>query len=108
MNFVVCYRKEMRLSENVLLSVKESFARITVKGVLNKDNKDACIEKLRRMKPIDVRKEKLTGTKNAAVLVPLCVADGRPSFLYIVRSRELKVNGGQVAFPGGMKDESDS
>lgn len=59
------------------------------------------------MKPIDARKEKLERAKNAAVLVPLCIADGQPSLLYIVRSRELKVNGGQVAFPGGMKDESD-
>lgn len=97
----------MRFSKCLFVSAKEAFTTITIKDVLSKDNKDACINKLRLMKPIDARKEKLERAKNAAVLVPLCIADGQPSLLYIVRSRELKVNGGQVAFPGGMKDESD-
>ncbi|KAK6626563.1 hypothetical protein RUM44_009037 [Polyplax serrata] len=57
------------------------------------------------MKPVNVSESK--DKKLAAILVPLCIIDDQPSLLYTVRSPYLKVNGGQVSFPGGKKDKSD-
>lgn len=44
--------------------------------------------------------------RQAAVLVPI-VARPTPGLLLTRRSRELRKHAGQVAFPGGMQDESD-
>lgn len=83
------------------------FRKISTENVLSKENKEECIARLRNMKSIDIRTTKSSESKNAAVLVPLCVFEGSPSLLYIIRSRSLKVNKGQAAFPGGMEDKSD-
>ena len=44
----------------------------------------------------------------AAVLVPFCVVDGRPSVLFIRRSLNLQNHPGQMAFPGGAADVGDA
>lgn len=44
--------------------------------------------------------------RQAAVLIPV-VAREKPGLLLTRRSRELRKHAGQVAFPGGMQDESD-
>ncbi|KAL5013547.1 hypothetical protein ScPMuIL_007817 [Solemya velum] len=45
--------------------------------------------------------------RRAAVLIPLCVIDGVPSLLFMLRSSHLPSHSGQVCFPGGMMDKSD-
>lgn len=44
----------------------------------------------------------------AGVLVPIAVADGAPRVILTKRSSALKHHPGQIAFPGGKQDESDS
>ncbi|KAF8603751.1 hypothetical protein BDV93DRAFT_472571 [Ceratobasidium sp. AG-I] len=43
----------------------------------------------------------------AAVLIPLCNVDGRPGVLLEVRGK-LRHHGGEVSFPGGKMDATDS
>ena len=45
--------------------------------------------------------ENSIGARPAAVLVPLCMADGELSVLFIRRSMNLPNHPGQPAFPGG-------
>ncbi|GAN03471.1 nudix hydrolase 3 [Mucor ambiguus] len=46
--------------------------------------------------------------KDAAVLVPLCVVEGKPSILFTVRNINMRTHSGEISFPGGKTDESDS
>ncbi|KAI8977618.1 NUDIX hydrolase domain-like protein, partial [Mycotypha africana] len=46
--------------------------------------------------------------KDAAVLVPLCVVNHKPSILFTVRNLNMRVHRGEVSFPGGKTDETDS
>ncbi|CEG38065.1 nudix hydrolase 3 [Plasmopara halstedii] len=44
----------------------------------------------------------------AAVVVPLCTFEGEPSVLFTLRSLTVGKHKGEVCFPGGMVDSSDS
>ncbi|CAH1757850.1 10971_t:CDS:2 [Entrophospora sp. SA101] len=44
----------------------------------------------------------------AAVLMPFCIIDDKLSVLFTVRSSNLSTHQGEVSFPGGKKDLSDS
>ncbi|KAJ1675295.1 hypothetical protein EV182_001541, partial [Spiromyces aspiralis] len=44
----------------------------------------------------------------AAVLVPLCIVDNKPSLLFEERSRNLNRHCGEVCFPGGKVDPEDT
>jgi 8-oxo-dGTP pyrophosphatase MutT (NUDIX family) len=44
----------------------------------------------------------------AAVLVPLYVADGQLWLILQRRSAGLSLHAGQLAFPGGMREEADA
>ncbi|KXS20941.1 hypothetical protein M427DRAFT_131113 [Gonapodya prolifera JEL478] len=46
--------------------------------------------------------------KEAGVLVPLCVVDGKPSVLLTVRNTRLRNHTGEIALPGGVRDPEDS
>lgn len=73
--------------------------------ILSKENRENCIMKLKTMKPIRLYgREPL---KKAAVLVPLCIVNNELSFLYTLRSADLKSYRGQVSFPGGVQDKTD-
>jgi nudix motif 8 len=74
--------------------------------ILSKENRENCITKLKTMKPIRLYgREPL---KKAAVLVPLCIVNNELSFLYTLRSSDLKSYRGQVSFPGGVQDKTDA
>ncbi|KAI9207289.1 NUDIX hydrolase domain-like protein [Polychytrium aggregatum] len=46
--------------------------------------------------------------RKASVLIPLCTHRGNPAVLFTVRSQELRKHRGEVSFPGGVQDETDS
>ncbi|KAI9486526.1 MAG: NUDIX hydrolase domain-like protein [Benjaminiella poitrasii] len=45
--------------------------------------------------------------KDAAVLVPLCIVQEKPSILFTVRNLNMRTHSGEISFPGGKKDDSD-
>jgi nudix motif 8 len=46
--------------------------------------------------------------RRAAVLVPLCLANDEPSVLFTRRTETVGTHKGQVSFPGGMVDDTDT
>ncbi|KAF9563951.1 hypothetical protein CPC08DRAFT_705669 [Agrocybe pediades] len=47
-------------------------------------------------------------TRNAAVLIPFCNVDNEPGLLLEVRAKTLRSHSGEISFPGGRVDETDS
>jgi NTP pyrophosphohydrolases including oxidative damage repair enzymes len=73
--------------------------------ILSKENRENCIIKLKRVKPIWLYGSE--PVRRAAVLVPLCTVNNELSFLYTLRSSDLKSYRGQVSFPGGVQDKTE-
>jgi len=46
--------------------------------------------------------------RKAAVLVPLCLKEGKPAVLFTVRSNLVSTHKGQVSFPGGHIEEGEA
>ncbi|KAJ3384808.1 hypothetical protein HDU92_003407 [Lobulomyces angularis] len=46
--------------------------------------------------------------KKAAILVPLCNVNNKPSILFTIRSSNLRDHSGEVSFPGGKVDINES
>lgn len=82
-----------------------STAYYTVKNVLNPENVKKTVSKFSAMKPIRLQPQ--VPAKRAAVLVPLCMIDGKLGLLFTLRTAHLKTHRGQVSFPGGMQDVND-
>ncbi|KAI8145984.1 NUDIX hydrolase domain-like protein [Fennellomyces sp. T-0311] len=45
--------------------------------------------------------------REAAVLMPLCNVDGKPSVLFTVRNLNMRSHRGEISFPGGKQDPED-
>lgn len=63
----------------------------TIQQCLSDHNKQKIIERLNTMKG-----NKLSGLEEAAVLVPFCIVDNKPSLLFTLRSSSLVSHRGQV------------
>jgi 8-oxo-dGTP pyrophosphatase MutT (NUDIX family) len=72
---------------------------------------DACVTYLREHLPglpTHVLAEPELSARAAAVLVPLYAAQGQPYLLFTRRSKNLAKHKGEISFPGGSRDPSDS
>ncbi|KAJ3590507.1 hypothetical protein NHX12_008458 [Muraenolepis orangiensis] len=73
---------------------------------LSPENEQRCRRSLgRHLKLYEARGKDQGGW--ASILVSLCSVRGEPSFLFTLRSSQLKRNKGDVSFAGGKKDPSD-
>jgi nudix motif 8 len=59
-------------------------------------------QKLSHFKP-----QKITNTKEASILIPLCTVNNEAHILFTVRSTKLRKHSGEVSFPGGNRDLDD-
>ncbi|KAI8333366.1 NUDIX hydrolase domain-like protein [Chlamydoabsidia padenii] len=46
--------------------------------------------------------------KDAAVLLPLCIVNHKPSVLFTVRNLNMRTHRGEISFPGGKADSTDT
>ena len=74
--------------------------------------KDLLCERLRRYTNVEYSYEKTKGTMfdavgRASILVPLFLRDGEVHVLLTRRSAHLRSHSGDVAFPGGKRDDTD-
>ncbi|XP_046990073.1 mitochondrial coenzyme A diphosphatase NUDT8 [Schistocerca americana] len=83
-----------------------NLSEVIAKAIFNEENRKKGLERLQRMGPL--RTKQHVPAKQAAVLVPFCIVNEEISLLYTLRSSTLKNYSGQVSFPGGMQDETDS
>lgn len=79
----------------------------SIPDIISEQNKNEC---MKRIQSIRISPRELTDNnrKRAAVLIPLCIIDKQLSFLYTLRRENLKRHRGQVSFPGGIEDATDS
>ncbi|XP_018320373.1 nucleoside diphosphate-linked moiety X motif 8 [Agrilus planipennis] len=73
--------------------------------IFSSDNVEKCMKKFRNMRPIRLQAQE--PNRKAAVLIPICVVNGKVSLLYTLRAPHLKAHRGQVSYPGGMQDIKD-
>ncbi|XP_045478020.1 mitochondrial coenzyme A diphosphatase NUDT8 [Harmonia axyridis] len=73
-------------------------------NILSQENREKTTSKFSTMQPIRLSH---FPPRKAAVLVPLCLMDGKMALLYTLRTSKLKNHRGEVSFPGGMIDDSD-
>ncbi|XP_014211084.1 nucleoside diphosphate-linked moiety X motif 8-like isoform X1 [Copidosoma floridanum] len=81
-------------------------ALLSPEALLDGKIRSACVERLQNAQVF--KPSKNSAIKSAAVLVPLCIHNGKLGLLYTLRSTKVSMNRGQVSFPGGMKDKNDA
>ncbi|XP_023944991.2 mitochondrial coenzyme A diphosphatase NUDT8-like [Bicyclus anynana] len=75
--------------------------------IISSASRERCMSNLKKFRvPSLNRTGKPSAT--AAVLIPLCNVNERISLLYTVRATNLRSDSGNISFPGGKTDKSES
>ncbi|GAB6030893.1 hypothetical protein CHUAL_007725 [Chamberlinius hualienensis] len=77
------------------------YSTLTTENVFNQENKKACMDRLKSIRLSRRSSKERPEMKHAAVIIPLCTIDKKPSILYTKRTMYVR-NGGDLSFPGGM------
>lgn len=77
----------------------------TLEKLVSEENIARTISNLKKIKPMSSSLK--PPASRAAVLIPICVVDGKTSLLYTLRTSHLSSHKGQVSFPGGKHDPND-
>jgi nudix motif 8 len=78
----------------------------TIQNIFSLACRDRCMSRLRTLIPLPTHGKPPNAT--AAVMVPLCRVNGIPSLLYTVRNSNLRMNTGQISFPGGKPESHET
>ena len=66
-------------------------------NIVSDNNKNRCVSRLQQgFYKINLQTQNKSKFKQAGIIVPLCIVDGKPSLLYTVRSRHLNDHGGEI------------
>ncbi|KAK3582784.1 hypothetical protein CHS0354_035721 [Potamilus streckersoni] len=91
------------ISNSTILPSREV---VTLNNIFSESNKMRVQQNLNSVKAVRSAPFRQDERK-AAVLIPMCMVDGQPSLLFMVRSSQLRNHRGEVSFPGGMMDSTD-
>ncbi|KAJ2940431.1 hypothetical protein O0L34_g113 [Tuta absoluta] len=71
-------------------------------------SRERCMANMRNFQVPNGWKSAAPGALNAAVLIPLCNVDERPSLLYTAKNQTIRTHCGEICFPGGKMDDNES
>lgn len=87
---------------------KRAMSFLSKEHLWSEETRERCLANLKVGPSIRVSRDPEAKIRTAAVLIPMCLnEDGDVSLLYTIRSSKLKRHVGEVAFPGGVKDDTD-
>ncbi|CAO3595981.1 unnamed protein product [Absidia cylindrospora] len=70
------------------------------------DRQTISLFEKRLSKPPTYKFKYKSDAKNAAVLLPLCIVDKKPSVLFTVRNLNMRTHRGEISFPGGKAENT--
>ncbi|CAG5099094.1 Oidioi.mRNA.OKI2018_I69.XSR.g16245.t1.cds [Oikopleura dioica] len=80
-------------------------ARSSIESIFSEQKKSRTIDILESIKvPKRMKRLKI----NSAVMIPLCIKDGKPSLLFTRRAFTLRSHRGEVCFPGGRLESGET